>query len=65
MNVAQNEFQRRMFDGGETVYRRITEGKVTDVEAELMDVHLNASGDEDDPSTHPIGCTCIFCIPGA
>jgi hypothetical protein len=21
--------------------------------------------EDDDPSTHDVGCTCVFCIPGA
>ena len=37
------DFQDRMFLASEAVYQRILDGQVTDVEAELMDAHLQAS----------------------
>lgn len=36
-------FQDRMFLAGQAVYERILDGQVTDVEAELMAAHLQAS----------------------
>jgi hypothetical protein len=41
-------FQDRMFMAGQAVYEGIVNGSVTDVEAALMDAHLQASegGDE-------------------
>lgn len=42
------EFQDRLFTAGQDVYTRIENGDVTDVEAELMQAHLQASTDEDD-----------------
>jgi hypothetical protein len=42
-------FQRAMFEGGQRVYDRIVAGEHPDVEAELMDVHLNASEQADKP----------------
>lgn len=32
-----------------------------------MNDHVTAPAawDDDDPRTHPEGCTCLFCIPGA
>ncbi|MGX5187506.1 hypothetical protein ACWKT5_33305 [Streptomyces avermitilis] len=41
-------FQDRMYLESQTVYQRIVEGQVSDVEAELMDAQLRASqGGED------------------
>ena len=42
-------FQDRMFLASEAVYQRILDGQVTDVEAELMDAHLQAL-EEDETS---------------
>ncbi|WP_225811309.1 hypothetical protein [Streptomyces spinosus] len=41
-------FADRLFKAGQDVYQRIENGTVTDVEAELMDAHLNASTDTDE-----------------
>lgn len=35
-----------------------------DLDGYVIDRALNSPG-EDDPTTHEIDCTCIFCIPGA
>lgn len=40
-------FDDRVFLGGQGVYERIVRGEVTDVEAELMDVHLAESDRKD------------------
>lgn len=39
-------FQQRLHQAGQDVYARIEAGDATDVEAELMNAHLNASTDE-------------------
>lgn len=41
-------FNDRVFLGGQAVYERIVRGEVTDVEAELMQVHLTESDREED-----------------
>lgn len=40
-------FADRLFSKGREVYQRIESGDVVDVEAECMDAHLDASGDEE------------------
>ena len=40
-------FADRLFKNGQDVYDRIEQGQVQDVEAELMDAHLDASADDD------------------
>lgn len=42
-----NDFQQRMYDASEQVYARIENGDVTDVQAELMQAHLDASEEPD------------------
>jgi hypothetical protein len=41
-------FQQRLHQLGEDVYARIENGEDLDVEAALMNAHLQASNDEDD-----------------
>lgn len=41
-------FQQRLHQAGEDVYTAIERGEVADVEAALMDAHLQASTEEDD-----------------
>ena len=40
-------FTDRMFAASEDVYARIERGQVTDVEAELLQAHTDASTEED------------------
>lgn len=46
-NEMSETFQDRLFLGGQAVYEQILRGEVTDVEAALMDVHLQASAESD------------------
>lgn len=49
--MSEPDFQDRMFLGGEAVYAAIERGNYTSpqqVEAALMDAHLEASTEEDD-----------------
>jgi hypothetical protein len=46
--VTTNDFQQRLHHAGQQIYARIENGDVTDVEAELMQAHLDASTTEGD-----------------
>jgi hypothetical protein len=43
-----SDFQQRMLQAGEDVYTAIERGEITDVEAALMDAHLDASTEGSD-----------------
>ena len=45
--MADPTFQDRHFMASEAVYEQIVQGQVPDVEAALMDAHLQASADDD------------------
>ncbi|MFF3511552.1 hypothetical protein [Streptomyces sp. NPDC002573] len=44
--MAEPNFEDRVFLASEAVYARIERGEATDVEAELMQAHADASSDE-------------------
>ncbi|MFJ4879338.1 hypothetical protein ACIP93_29625 [Streptomyces sp. NPDC088745] len=46
MAQEQNDFAQRMHEASQDVYAQIVQGNVGDVEATLMDAHLNASAND-------------------